>query len=228
MIRQIRLPLGFKTDYRRDNFIAGRCNQAALDWIELWPNWGCHASWLWGPEGSGKTHLAEIWAERANAAIADKAANGDALLDVLWRGQNLVLDNVLGWLDETTLFHVLNAAKNGNNSILLTATVPVSATKVNTPDLRSRLQALPQIGIDAPDDEMLQMLATKLLADRQLRVDAQVIDYAILRLPRSFGAVQQFVATVDEFSLANRRGVTLSLVRQVLSLPQFNETNGYE
>ena len=39
----------------------------ALALIESWPDWPNRIMLLVGPEGSGKSHLAAIWAEQAGA-----------------------------------------------------------------------------------------------------------------------------------------------------------------
>lgn len=227
MTQQIHLPLSFITDYQRENFIVSAANQAALEWVELWPNWGAGAAWLWGPAGCGKTHLLHVWAKRAAAVVLNAPLTNDAMMAMLWRGQHLALDQPLDWLDEDSFFHCLNAAKTGQSQLLITAEQPSARLPLRLADLVSRLNALPQIEILPPDEVLLQMVATKLFADRQLRVEPNVVDYAILRLPRQFAALQRFVALVDEFSLAKRQAVTLSLAKQALSHIMAQEKTAY-
>jgi chromosomal replication initiation ATPase DnaA len=66
---QQRLPLGKAPSLTRRDFIVSPANAEAVEALDAWPAWlgGCLA--LIGPEGAGKTHLARIWAERANATI---------------------------------------------------------------------------------------------------------------------------------------------------------------
>ena len=66
--RQLALALDHAASYARDDFLAGPGNEAALRLIESWPDWPANAVALIGPEGSGKTHLATIWAAGGGSA----------------------------------------------------------------------------------------------------------------------------------------------------------------
>ena len=88
-------------------------------------------------------------------------------------------------------------------------------------DLRSRLNALPAVAIEQPDDGLLRMLLAKLFSDRQLTVDADVIEYASRRIERSFAAARKLVDDLDRAALTAQRKPSLALLRELLqgSLP---------
>ena len=65
--RQLAFALPHAESLTRDNFLEGPANEAALSLIESWPDWPNRIMLLVGPEGSGKSHLAAIWAEQAGA-----------------------------------------------------------------------------------------------------------------------------------------------------------------
>src|ERR1700722_4108007 len=67
--RQLALALDHAESYAGEDFLSGPCNAAALALIESWPDWPARAMALVGPEGSGKTHLATIWATAAGARV---------------------------------------------------------------------------------------------------------------------------------------------------------------
>jgi chromosomal replication initiation ATPase DnaA len=56
----------------------------------------------------------------------------------------------------------------------------------------------------------------KLLADRQIKVAAEVVSYLVPRIERSFVAASRIVAAIDEAALAENRSVTVALACQVL------------
>ena len=64
---QLAFDLDPAENFSRDDFIRGAGNAAALDLLESWPNWPARTVAIVGPEGSGKSHLAAIWAEQAGA-----------------------------------------------------------------------------------------------------------------------------------------------------------------
>src|SRR5258708_20488058 len=64
---QLALALDHAESHAREDFLEGPSNAAALALIERWPDWPSRTVLLRGPEGSGKTHLAAIWAREAGA-----------------------------------------------------------------------------------------------------------------------------------------------------------------
>src|SRR5258707_8940557 len=112
----------------RDNFLEGPANASALALIDAWPEWPNRTMALVGPEGSGKSHLAAIWAEQAGArstsAHALSAANVPAELAT---GALVVEDLRATAFDEHALFHLLNLAREDEADILITARQPPSA-----------------------------------------------------------------------------------------------------
>ena len=59
--------------YAREDFVLSPGNREALAWIDRWPDWPAPALALGGPPGCGKTHLARIWAARADAKVTINA-----------------------------------------------------------------------------------------------------------------------------------------------------------
>src|SRR3984885_4663726 len=75
--RQLALALDHAESYARDDFLSGPSNESALALIDSWPDWPARAVALVGPEGSGKTHLATIWAAMAGARVTSGRHLGD-------------------------------------------------------------------------------------------------------------------------------------------------------
>ncbi|MEZ5666231.1 MAG: hypothetical protein R3F55_02125 [Alphaproteobacteria bacterium] len=216
---QLALALPADPSYAAGDFIVGACNAAAHGLVERWPDWPHFAVWLHGPAGAGTTHLAHVWAERADAGIADLAglvaAGPQALRD---RNPHWALELDGGPDDdaaERALFHFYNLIAEAGGALLLIARQPAGRWPARLPDLRSRLAACQAVGIAAPDETVLQMLLYKLVADRQLTLGAPAADFLHRRLPRSYAAVAAFVAALDLASLAERRTITRDLARQV-------------
>lgn len=117
---------------------------------------------------------------------------------------------------EAPLLHLYNDLAEHGRSLLLTAEEPPARWPICLPDLRSRLSAIPAIGIAPPDDDLMAALLVKLFADRQLKVDDEVVLYLLPRIERSFEAARRLVAEMDAAMLATRRKITLALAREVL------------
>src|SRR5688572_32846014 len=67
--RQLTLALGHEESLAREDFLEGPSNAAALTLIDSWPDWPAPTVMLVGPEGSGKSHLAAIWASASGARV---------------------------------------------------------------------------------------------------------------------------------------------------------------
>jgi len=215
--RQLAFALPHAESLTRDNFQEGPANAAALALIDSWPEWPSRTMLLVGPKGSGKSHLATIWAEQAGArsitAHALTAANVPAALAT---GALVVEDLNEATFDERALFHLLNLAREDQAYVLITARVAPTALEIELRDLRSRLRALPVVTIQPPDDQLFRALIIKFCADRQLPVDEALVSYLAGRIERSYVAARQAVEFLDSEALRLGRPVTRALAAEVL------------
>ncbi|MCC6776367.1 MAG: chromosomal replication initiator DnaA [Hyphomicrobiales bacterium] len=213
--RQLTLALGHAESFAREDFLSGPSNAAALALIDCWPDWPHRAVLLTGPEGSGKSHLAAIWALRSGARrIAGRALEVAAVPAALATGALVVEDLIPAAYDERALFHLLNLAGEEAAFVLLTArTLPEAPAIV---DLGSRLKALPVVTLTPPDDALLRAVLLKLFADRQLAVDEAIIGYVAVRIERTFAAAQEVVALLDREALRQQRPLTRAFAAEVL------------
>lgn len=198
------------------HFAVSDANRDAHRWVMAWPEWPGYGLYLHGPQGSGKSHLARIWAERAKARIItpEEAATQAASLK---EKQAVLVDGLTSAVpDETGLFHLCNAVREHQGHLLLVGQASPAELKVTLPDLRSRLLALPAAGIDAPDDALLSAMMTKQFEDRGLLVPQEVTTYLLPRIERSFAAIADAVQRIDAHALAAKRKITVPLVREAL------------
>jgi chromosomal replication initiation ATPase DnaA len=214
--RQLVLALDHATSFAREDFLAGPANQAALALIDRWPDWPANVMALVGPEGSGKTHLASIWADTAGARVLSGKRLGDSDLPAALATGALVIEDLdPADLDERALFHLLNLAREERAYVLITARAQPAGFPVAIRDLASRLRAVPVVTLAPPDDALLRALIVKLAADRQLSVDEPLVSYLATRIERSFTAARAAVARLDEEAMRRHRPVTRALAAEL-------------
>jgi len=213
--RQLALALEHAESFAREDFLSGPSNAVALALVDAWPDWSHRTVMLTGPEGSGKSHLAAIWAQTAGARlIAARALEEASVPSALATGALVVEDVVAGAFDERALFHLLNLAREHDAFVLLTARAAPVTFAVR--DLASRLKALPLVTMMPPDDTLLRAVLVKLFADRQLAVDEALIGYVATRIERSFAAARAVVARLDDEALRHKRPLTRAFAAEVL------------
>jgi len=213
--RQLALALDHPESYAREDFLSGPCNEGPLQLIDCWPDWPGNAIALIGPEGSGKTHLASMWAAAAGARVIAARALGEAGLPSALATGALVVEDAATMADERALFHLINLAREEKAFLLLTARTPPATWPVAIPDLASRLRALPVATLQAPDDAMLRAVIVKLAADRQLALDESVVRYLVTHIERSFAAARAALTALDGEALRQGRPVTRALAAEL-------------
>lgn len=218
--RQLVLALDHSVSFAHEDFLRGPSNGAALTLIERWPDWPDRIVALIGPEGSGKSHLAAIWAEAAGARILSaKLLSITDLPTALATGALVVEDLESAGLDERALFHLINLAREEGAYVLLTARLALTGLLVTIRDLASRLRALPVVTLAPPDDALLRSLIVKLAADRQLAVDETLVNYLVNHIERSFAAAHAAVRRLDEEAMRQHRPVTRALAAELFRVP---------
>ena len=215
--RQLAFALPHAESLTRDNFLEGPANAAGLALVDSWPEWPNRIMLLVGPEGSGKSHLAAIWAEQAGArSTPAHALTAAEVPGALATGALVVEDLRSSDVDERALFHLMNLAREDEASVLVTAREPPSAFQFELRDLRSRLRAVPTVSMLPPDDQLFRALIVKFCADRQLAADETVVSYLATRIERSYAAARQAVELLDTEALRLGRPVTRALAAELL------------
>jgi chromosomal replication initiation ATPase DnaA len=215
--RQLAFALPHAESLTRDNFLEGPANEAALTLIERWPDWPNRIMVLAGEEGSGKSHLASIWAERSGArSIAAHALTAASVPSALATGALVVEDLKENGFDDRALFHLMNLAREDDAFVLITTRVTPSAFEIELRDLRSRLRAVPVVPLAPPDDLLFRALIVKFCADRQMAVDESLVGYLVGRIERSYAAARQAVELLDSEALRLGRPVTRALAAELL------------
>jgi chromosomal replication initiation ATPase DnaA len=215
--RQLAFDLPLDPRYGREDFLVSPSNEAAYATVEGWPEWPDTILLLTGPPGSGKSHLAAIWATSAHAwTIPAAEATRESVPHLVSAGALVIEDADRGALDEAALFHLLNLARERGASVLITAASAPDRWGLATPDLLSRLRLAPAVALEAPDDALLKAVLVKLFIDRQLVVDTSVVDTVALRIERSLARAAEVVAGLDREALSRGRRITRTMVAEFL------------
>jgi chromosomal replication initiation ATPase DnaA len=218
--RQLVFDLAEAPSFDREDFLVTPANALAVRAVEDEAAWPGGKFALIGPPGSGKSHLARVWADAAGARFVTGAALGaDAVPALCETGRVAVEDAEAVAGDagrEQALFHLHNHLLAAGGRLLLTAGTAPAHWPLVLPDLASRLAATATATIERPDAALLAGVLVKLFADRQLAVPPAVVRYLVPRMDRSLATARDLVAALDARALAERRPVTVALAAEVL------------
>ena len=219
MAEQLGLDLPARAALGRDDFFVSDANAMALAMVESWPNWAGNKLAIIGPEGSGKTHLAHVWAAQSGARIVDATTlSKDAVPNLAQTP--VAVENVPAIATDPdaqdALFHLHNLTLAEGHSLLVTGVSEPKHWGLTLPDLKSRLQGTTTAVLSEPDDALLSILLAKLFDDRQLIPNAETIAYMVKHMDRSFAEARRLVREIDQASLAKKRPVTRALAAEIL------------
>lgn len=212
---QLALDLRHRAAMGREDFLVSPSNEEAVAWIDRWPDWPGHALVLVGPPGCGKTHLGQVWQARAGAQpyradLLSATTGPDAPVFA-----PVFVDDADAPGRDEELFHLFNAAGAAGSFVLFASHTAPARWENRLPDLKSRLAAAPNIQIQSPDTPLIAAVMLKMFADEQMDVGADVLDYLVNRMERSFEAARTLAERLNNASLATRRGITIPLAREV-------------
>jgi DnaA regulatory inactivator Hda len=213
MPEQLPFDLGHRDAFAREDFWVSDSNRDAVAWIDKWPAWPAPAVVIYGPAGSGKTHLLEVWKKESSAVPFDPAGSAGMNALIVDDADRLIGDPAR----EEALFHAYNILRENGGHMLLAAAAPQSGWRFALPDLKSRLLAAPAVQIGSPDDQLLAVVLTKLFSDRQIFVPQDVVQFIVPRIKRSFEEAGKLVERIDRRALARKNAVTIPLVRDLLA-----------
>ncbi|MDH7795680.1 MULTISPECIES: DnaA/Hda family protein [unclassified Beijerinckia] len=213
---QLAFDLPLAPSFSRENFLVSPSNEAAWAQFDAWPNWPGRTLLLLGPTGAGKSHLGAIWAETARAKIVPAAALVTADLQELAQSPAILVEDADRGGVEKELFHLINLVTESGAYLAVTARLWPDSWGLQTKDLLSRLRRAPAVEIGEPDDGLVRAVLVKLFMDRQLQVEATVIEFLAARIERSLAAARSVVTLLDREALARGRAVTRPMASEVL------------
>ena len=220
MAEQLGFDLPARAALGRDDFFVSDANAMALALVDSWPNWAGNKLAIIGPEGSGKTHLAHVWAAQSGARIVDAASlTKDAVPDLAQTP--IAVENVPAIAEDAAaqdaLFHLHNLTLAEGHSLLVTGIAEPKHWGLTLPDLKSRLEGTTTAVLKEPDDALLSILLAKLFVDRQLTPNTDTIAYMVKHMDRSFAEARRLVRDIDQASLAKKRKVSRALAAEVMN-----------
>jgi chromosomal replication initiation ATPase DnaA len=205
------------------DFVEGDENREAILYLAGWPDWNGNGIIICGESGTGKTHLAALWACTAGAVyVLKESLNGDPR-DLYDAECNFVIDNFDDFADRKNhawIFNFINIAKEKNRFFLILCRSRSFLRNIELEDLKSRLFALPCVDILPPKDDLLLKISKKIAGDLGITVADDVLGCLLNFVDRRVTSVADTLKTLDKLSLRQKKPLTLSFVRNCLKVAE--------
>ena len=221
--KQMALPLKFKSIKNRENLLVSKCNIEAVKLIEnseFWRNRkktnSIPAAIIYGPKGSGKTHLSSILKQKIDCVYLTSLSNN--CLEQVTEGKNFILDNFIPGksFPSELVMHFINQVTNKDGSILLLSRLSPFEMDWDLDDLNSRIRSLLASSIKLPDDVLLYSFIVKYSNDKNLFISDKKLIYILERLDRSFESVIKVINRLDTHTLEVNEKVSYKNIKIIL------------
>ena len=215
---QLTFKFPFSKKYYEQDFFVSSNNFSAYKLVEGWPIWP--GKWLniFGDSGSGKTHLAKILEKKIKKIKLIDAKNiNNQIIQGLNDLECLIIDGYDNNIEEKLFYSILNQSKQLENFVLINSISPLKKFDFDLNDLKSRLNSFVFIGIELPTDDLLKVIISKTLSDKQISINPKISDFIINNVERSYEKMFKFLKDVDELSLSTGKSININLIKKVLN-----------
>jgi len=183
--------------------------------------------YLWGPKGSGRTHLLQATCQLAGVrnrsaiylSFADVRSSHPSMLDELDQMDLVCVDDVHAlagnqpW--QEALFHLFNRCLASGTAMVFAAKTPPVELPIELPDLKSRLGSCVVYRIETlSDDEKIDCIKRR-GAMLGLEMNNAIVDFLMQRGSRELTDLVEMVEILDKGSMAAKRKLTIPLVKAI-------------
>ena len=221
--KQMALPLKFKSIKNRENYLVSKCNIEAVKLIENFTFWqnrtktnSIPGAIIYGPKGSGKTHLSSILQNKIDCVYLTSLSKN--CLEQVTEGKNFILDNFIPGkrFPSELVMHFMNQVTYKEGSILLLSRLSPFQMDWDLDDLNSRIRSLVSSEIKLPDDVLLYSLIVKYSNEKNLFVGDKKLIYILERLDRSFESIIKVVDRLDTYFQEYNEKATYKNIKMIL------------
>jgi DnaA-homolog protein len=231
-MKQMALNIGLNASPSLQSFFPGP-NREAFEHVRLWVTYEHRSpvpTYLWGEQGSGKTHLllaVADWLKQHSQTVGWMDANviDPPPFDPAW--QVILLDDVDTYsaVQQHAAFnwfvHALAPDLGQQRWVLAAGAVSPNQLALRE-DLRTRLGWGHVFQLKALDEAQRRAVLRQQAETRGLFLKDEVMDYILNRFSRDLGSLMGLMNQLDQYALREQRGITIPLLKSMLSDDELN------
>ena len=114
-------------------------------------------------------------------------------------------------------YSLLNQCHQSNQYIIVNTLKPIKSFEIKLNDLKSRFENFIYTGIDLPTDDLIRVILTKNFSDKQVKIDAKLLEYILKNIHRSYEDIFDLIDKLDNLSLSTGKSININLIKKVLN-----------
>jgi DnaA-homolog protein len=225
-MRQIALDIGLFTGPTLANFCAGP-NDEVLKHLQMWvdaKHTATHRSpvptYLWGPQGSGKSHLLEAVQQAVREQGAQVGWLDATVLDAPEFQESwacVLLDDVHLYTaaQQHTAFNWFVHAQTYQRPVLSAGALPPPELLLRE-DLRTRLGWGHTFALQMLSESERRAVLRQSADARGVFLSDEVMDFILTRFSRDLGSLMEFLDQLDHYALQTKRAITVPLIKSMM------------
>lgn len=178
-----------------------------------------------GPKNSGKTYICNIWSKLKGAKFLDaeifkknKTSFVDYINNMIQNGQKYILEDIESInINEEFLLYLFNIIIEKKAILLITSKKVVGEFDFKLPDLISRFNNVVNFIMNELNDESKQKIILKLLSDRQMNIDSDVLAYISRKISGNYNEIFNFVNKLEEMVNNSKiKRISINSIKSIL------------
>ena len=225
-MKQIALDIGLATGPTLASFFVGP-NEAALKHLEFWVGAKSTTAtrspvpiYVWGSEGSGKTHLLKavktaLEAQGASVGWLDAGMLKPPEFDERWSAVLMDEVHLFTPVQQHAAFNWFVNAQTQEIAVLGAGALPPADLKLRD-DLRTRLGWGHIFQLHVLNETERRAVLRQAADDRGLFLGDDVMDFMLTRFSRDLGSLMELLELIDRYALQTKRGITIPLIKSMM------------
>lgn len=226
------LPLGVRLRERAtfDAFVVAPSNRHAVARLREVAERGAGILWMWGAEGTGRSHLLQAACAAAPSdrrsgylPLAALPAAGGGVLEGAGTLDLVCLDDLDARIGDHAFEHALfglhRLLEEGRRGLVVSAAAPPAALPWTLADIGSRFGASEVFQLRPLDELQQEEALRRRAAARGLDLPEETLRYLLRRFPRDMARLGALLDRIDDAALSAQRRLTVPFVRGILGDP---------
>ena len=201
--------------YSEENFIQDSSNLEAFNYLSRFPKWENRLINLYCEKKSGKTFLLNILKNKENFFYINHDEEFQKNFDSLFLKKKLIIDNIS--IDENVMFSLINNFILHNKYLIISSRVPITSSKVDLKDLKSRLRQFYLLEIKNPSDNLVYSLIMKFFSDNQVVIRKEIVENIVKKIDRSYLRIDDFLTKLNKVSIIKKKKIDYKLINEVFN-----------